>query len=263
MEYRQIAVADSRSPIQCIWQLRGTSDAPQRVVTDARCEIILHLATPFRELRDEEWIVQPASIICGQLTRPLLLRPAGETDTIGIRLRSWATGAVVSAPAGILTNQIVEACTILGELCDSITETLHKAGDDPQQALTPLMELLYKSSDHLEDKAVIAVRRAEKDDGQCTVDDLAREAGISTRQLDRLMLANVGVTPKLFLRMLRFRKAIALHDRQQSWVDIAAQCGYHDQSHMVREFKQFAGESPTITVSEHSDLATHFISRCG
>src|ERR1700756_2201091 len=108
MEYRQIAVTDSRSPIQCIWQLRGTSDAPQRVVTDARCEIILHLATPFRELRGEEWIAQPASIVCGQITHPLFLRPAGETNTIGLRLRSWATRAALNTPAAILRNQIVE-----------------------------------------------------------------------------------------------------------------------------------------------------------
>jgi len=259
MDYRQIAVADSRSPIQCIWQLRGTSDAPQRVVTDARCEIILHLATPFRELRGEEWIAQPVLIVCGQITRPLFLRPAGETNTIGIRLRSWATGAALNTPAAILRNQIVEACTVSRRLCDAITETLHEAGDDSLQALTPLVTLLCKSSKNLDAKAVIAVTRAEKVDGQCTVDDLAREAGVSARQLDRLMLANVGVTPKLFLRMLRFRKAIALHDQQQSWADIAAECGYHDQSHMVREFKQFAGESPTVTVGEQSDLATHFI----
>jgi len=259
MDYRQITVADKESPIQCIWQLRGTSTDPQRVVTDARCEIILHLANPFRELRDRQWSSQASTIVCGQITRPLRLCPGGETNTIGIRLRSWATGATLNTPAAILTNQIEEARSVSRQLCDAIKETLHASSQDLQQALAPLIGLLYQSSKRLEEKVVIAVTRAEKDDGQCTVDDLAQAAGVSARQLDRLMLASVGVTPKLFLRMLRFRKAIALHDRQHSWANIAAECGYHDQSHMVREFKQFAGESPTVTVAEESDLATHFL----
>jgi AraC-like DNA-binding protein len=256
MEYRQITVADQRSPVHCLWQLRGNSVDPQRIVTDARCELITHLATPFHELREDKWTVQPSSIVCGQITGPLLLRSAGETNTIGIRLRSWAVGAALNITAHLLTDQILEARTVAGHLCDSIKETLHQA-DDSLQAI--VLALLDKSSKCLEEKAVAAVSRAERDDGQCTVDDLAREAGVGARQLDRLMLANVGVTPKLFLRMLRFRKAIALHDRQQSWAHIAADCGYHDQSHMVREFKQFAGQSPTITVSQQSDLAIHFI----
>jgi len=260
MQYRQTTVADQRSPIQCIWQLRGLSFSPQRIVTDARCEIITHLATPFSELRGGEWLTQPSSIVCGQITRPVLVRPAGETNTIGIRLRSWAAGAALNLPASLLTDEILEAHAIAGQLCDSITEALHRGAGDPLHAVKPLLSLLSKTSKRFEDKAGVAVSRAERDEGQCTVDDLAQDAGVSARQLDRVMLANVGVTPKLFLRMLRFRKAIALHDRQESWAQIAAECGYHDQSHMVREFKQFAGGSPTMSVGEHSDLATHFIS---
>ena len=259
MDYRQITAADKRSPIQCIWQLRGSSDSPQRIVTDARCEIILHLASPFRELRGDDWIVQPSSIVCGQITRPLLLCPGGETNTIGIRLRSWAAGAALNTPAAFLTNEIAEARSVARALCDAIKEAVLEAGDDPLQSASTLFKLLYHSCKRLDERAVTAVTRAEKEDGQCTVDDLATAAGVGARQLDRLMLANVGVTPKPFLRMLRFRKAIALHDQQQSWADIAAECGYHDQSHLVREFKQFAGESPTVTVGEHSDLAIHFL----
>jgi len=194
------------------------------------------------------------------MTRPLLVRPAGETNTIGIRLRSWAAGAALNLPASLLTDQILEAHAVAGQLSDSITEALQGAGGDPRRAMNPLLGLLCKTSKRCEDKVVAAVSRAERDDGQCAVDDLAQAAGVSARQLDRVMLANVGVTPKLFLRMLRFRKAIAVHDRQESWAQIAAECGYNDQSHMVREFKQFAGESPTVSVGEQSDLATHFIS---
>ena len=259
MDYRQITVANPASPIHCIWQLRGTSAESQRVVTDARCELILHLANPFRELRGDNWIVQPSAIVCGQITRPLLLSPAGETNTIGIRLRSWAAGAALNTSANLLTDEIVDARTVSSRLCDAITEIVHASGHDLRQALTPLTGLLYRSSKRIAERAVIAVMRAEKHDGQCTVDDLAQAAGVSARQLDRLMLTNVGVTPKLFLRMLRFRKAITLHDQQQSWADIATECGYHDQSHLVREFKQFAGEPPTVTVGEDSDLAIHFL----
>ena len=181
MDYRQITVNNPASPIHCVWQLRGTSTEPQRVVTDARCEIILHLANPFRELRGDHWIVQSSAIVCGQITRPLLLSPAGETNTIGIRLRSWAAGAALHTTANLLTDEIVDARTVSSRLRDSITDALHDAGKDPLQAIDQLVSLLYKVSKCLEHKAVIAVSRAEKEGGRCTVDDLAHAAGVSSR----------------------------------------------------------------------------------
>jgi AraC-like DNA-binding protein len=73
----------------------------------------------------------------------------------------------------------------------------------------------------------------------------------SERQLERLFLEQVGVTPKLYARIRRFRSVMQhvedpLHGDRLSWADIAALFGYTDQSHLVRDFKTFAQELPLL-----------------
>ena len=78
------------------------------------------------------------------------------------------------------------------------------------------------------------------------VEDIADSAGISTKHFIKLFTQTLGVTPKLYLRTLRFEQAITRAQDQAivDWADIAAHCGYYDQSHLIRDFKQFTGLAP-------------------
>jgi AraC-like DNA-binding protein len=76
------------------------------------------------------------------------------------------------------------------------------------------------------------------------VAELASEIGCSRRHLTDGFREQVGVSPKLLARILRFQRAVALVGRGPGWAEIAARCGYYDQAHMVRDFQQFAGAAP-------------------
>ena len=90
-----------------------------------------------------------------------------------------------------------------------------------------------------------ALARLRASEGRVPIGALAGELGCSPRHLNRHFRDQVGVTPKLFARILRFQHAIALIDREPSWASIAQHAGYYDQAHLVRDFQQFAGASPT------------------
>lgn len=76
-------------------------------------------------------------------------------------------------------------------------------------------------------------------------DQLALEAGLSTRQLRRQVRQLTGLSPKLLARILRFRRAAArLHAGRESHAAIAACCGYLDQSHFIAEYRHFTGQTP-------------------
>ena len=79
------------------------------------------------------------------------------------------------------------------------------------------------------------------------VSEIARELGLSSRQLQRRFLAAVGVPPKRFVRVLRFARVwqLATMSSPETWAEIAAANGYSDQAHMVREFRAFGAEPPT------------------
>ena len=84
-------------------------------------------------------------------------------------------------------------------------------------------------------------------DGPFRVSDLARRTELSPKRLIRLFAAETGLTPKLFLRIVRFERLLAdvYDNRAVDWASTAAEHGYFDQSHLIRDFRDFAGLAPT------------------
>jgi transcriptional regulator GlxA family with amidase domain len=91
------------------------------------------------------------------------------------------------------------------------------------------------------------------------VDTLASEAGISTRQLRRRFLMEVGVGPKLLCRLLRFQQVFRAVDQNVAeWAGIAFECGYYDQAHLINDFRQFAQQTPAVLLANSSGLTEAF-----
>jgi len=86
--------------------------------------------------------------------------------------------------------------------------------------------------------------------GQLTVERLAEAAGLSRRHFTRLFRDSVGVSPKTYCQLARFRSALVYVRRGESagWAHVAANCGYAGQSHMIAEFRRFAGLTPEALV---------------
>lgn len=86
-----------------------------------------------------------------------------------------------------------------------------------------------------------------KDRGAVSIGALAQDAGISRRHLAKLFRAEIGATPKTMARILRFENArsMARNVPRLGWADLAYAAGYADQAHLVREFRELSGLSPT------------------
>jgi AraC-like DNA-binding protein len=90
-----------------------------------------------------------------------------------------------------------------------------------------------------------ALARLRASEGRTSINALTDELGCSAKHLTTRFREQVGVSPKLFARILRFQKAVGLIDSTPSWAAIAQAAGYYDQAHLVRDFRRFAGASPT------------------
>ena len=84
--------------------------------------------------------------------------------------------------------------------------------------------------------------------GQVKIGDLVNELGVTRRQLERQCRRDLGISPKMLARILRFRRAASLiaRGRVRSGADLAAAGGYVDQAHLIREFQEFAGTTPRL-----------------
>ena len=83
--------------------------------------------------------------------------------------------------------------------------------------------------------------------GQIRIADVARDIGWSRKHLLQRFRQQIGIGPKAVSRMVRFNHAVGLARQRQAdgWAGIAVECGYADQAHMVREFRAFAGSTPS------------------
>src|SRR6185369_16293025 len=110
-----------------------------------------------------------------------------------------------------------------------------------------------------DDLVTEAVGQITRTWGMLDLASLAGHLGISSRQLERRFERRVGLPPKLFGRMQRFQRVFhQIEDGRPSWVNAAVACGYYDQAHLIRDFKDFSGEAPTALLAG-ADLARHFM----
>lgn len=85
-----------------------------------------------------------------------------------------------------------------------------------------------------------------KHGGTIKIDDLVRKACISNRQFERAFKDRMGVSPKFYSRLVRFGKAWLLKENSpnMTWTQVAHECNYFDQMHLIRDFKVFADTNP-------------------
>ena len=93
------------------------------------------------------------------------------------------------------------------------------------------------------------------------VEDLAVQLGYSTRTLHAHFNECFGMSPKKFMKLLRFNYALKyLYDNLDNWdySSIALEAGYHDQSHLIRDFKAISGRTPKEISANPTSLASKF-----
>ena len=88
--------------------------------------------------------------------------------------------------------------------------------------------------------------------GRACIPALAAKTGLGVRQFERRFLNQVGMRPKLFARIARFEAALEYKARfgTRSWTDVAHTFGYYDQMHMVHDFAEFTGATPSETLNQ-------------
>lgn len=81
-----------------------------------------------------------------------------------------------------------------------------------------------------------------------SVREVSQELGLSQRRFIQMFSSHVGLNPKVFCRIQRFQRARVLAEELETpnWAELAVTCGYFDQSHLIRDFQEFAGSTPRM-----------------
>lgn len=265
MEYREHAPPPALQPfVQCIWTLRDTAEPgpPQRILPDGSVELVLHLGDAFQR-HDPDGRVhrQPWALVVGDVARPMMLASPRVVDLVAVRFRPGMAGGVLGVPAGALAG----ACHELESLGSPALRGLwNRVGNAaPARRLRVLEAGLLEARRAGRAPAARvqgAIAAIEAAAGRIAMPEVAALAGCSLRELERRMRADAGLPPKCFARLARFRGVIhrLATPVAPAWARLAAQCGYHDQPHLVREFREFAGTTPGEYWRERHPMADLF-----
>lgn len=251
MHYAEFEPTPALAPfVQCVWTFEAdaTHGAPTRVVPDGRPELVVHFGDPFAEVdADGGEHVQPRVLFAGQVTRPLVLKPLGRADVVGVRFRPAGAVALVGRSMRGTADARLDASALLAEdlLASSARKTdAHERMHRVQRAVAARAERHRHLRDPLVEAAVARLAQGEE---KTDVAGLADAAGLGRRQFERRFGDMVGIGPALLGAILRFRRVFDILERDAArpWTDAALAGGYHDQSHFIREFRRFVGQSPT------------------
>lgn len=253
--------------VECLWfasdeEATGVRP-PERVLPDGCIEWIFHFGAPFRRwTADGRLETQPVSFVAGEMTRPLVLAPAGRVATMGVRFRPGGAYRFLPVPLEILTDTSAPTADLWGrdgrDLQDAILET--RGAGPRRRVLNRFLLARLRRESHSRPRLDEAVRLVLRSRGQATVAGMSRRVGWSPRQLEREFRRGVGLSPKALARTLRFQNALRLAGRgpSRSWAGIAAECGYADQAHLIREFRALSGATPSERADE-GELARNFV----
>ena len=249
--------------IECFWTLEGeTTSSPQteRILPDGCVELILNFGDSFSQHEADRQYVQPQHFLVGQMTGPILISPTGIVDLIGIRFHPGGTVPFVQVPMHEITDQVIDLRCLSRRLERQLLGAC-MALESPNERVAAiehtLSDILIKSKH--ESSTLTLAAEVVGCHGLISVDQLAQDAGISARQLERRFLNEVGVGPKLLSRILRFQQVFrAVENCEVAWAPVAVECGYYDQAHLIRDFNQFAHQTPGVLFAEQNSLTESF-----
>ena len=213
--------------------------------------VIFTLDEPLQLLRHVDPRRSPGSytaIVGGLHTSPALVAHDGAQSGIQVLLDPLGSRAVLGLPAAELAGIDVDATDVLGPAAGRILDQLHTATSWADRfAVLDAGLCRFPAAGHSGHPVVAdAWNGLRRSRGALPVDKLASVSGCSQRYLAKIFQSELGLTPKVAGRVIRFDGARRrLLGRGGTVADTAAAAGYYDQAHLDRDFRQFAGCSPT------------------
>jgi len=180
--------------------------------------------------------------------------PAGGPGLwIGVRFRPGYGFAAFGIPASEATD-ITLPLGVVEREAEALQERLSGIPGDRAKlnAFTAYVRLRLAGAPDIPASVRVAVSRIERLAGNLRVTDLAAETGVSRQQLARQFAMHVGVSPKTLARVMRARAVLARADaaraaypRVLNWSALAQDLGYYDQPHLIDDFKEITGTTPS------------------
>lgn len=241
------------------WHLKTVGDSASlaRTVPTGMMSLIFHRGN--RLLSVNDMMLHPRAFLGGQENRFADLQYDGQIDMLVVVFHPAGVRAFFSLPldkaAGLRLSAEEMGDKQLLQLENALIST-----EEEDLSILLIEQFLMKRLTHLAAHNLKRINTTIEliESGERDISRLADVACLSTKQFCRIFSEHTGVNPKEFSRTIRFQRALHLLEKHPdiSFTALAYECGYYDQSHMIKEFKSFSGYTPgeyIAVCAPHSD----------
>jgi AraC-like DNA-binding protein len=222
----------------------------ERAMPSGMAQLLINLDRDELHSYDEAGLVSARSsgaALQGAAVRPSIIDASQQRAIIWVSFRLGGAFPFFPMPASDARDQLVDLAEFWGRDGATLRERL-LAIDSPAGKLRAVEGvLLARAARPLERDPAVAVAGLALHRG-VAVAEVADRLGWTPRRLGQRFAEQVGLTPKLFGRVRRFqrllRSAGPVGAADGQWARLAGECGYHDQAHLIHEFRAFAGITP-------------------
>ena len=231
-----------------VWHYEGpTSHRRKRVFPNGRVEVLLNFAAPYRVLAGAGAELCRVAWLGGPQVEPLVVEQPARQDVLGLRLRPAGAYALLARPIHEVTGLSVDLADLIGPAAGELIERCYAAGsvaDRFRIAVGWIVQRLARARG-MDEAVAWAVARIDESGGTVPIAALRARAGLSKARLVALFREQVGLTPKLHARVVRFHQTLGmLQGGAGRLTDVALDACFYDQPHMNAEFRALGGLTP-------------------
>jgi AraC-like DNA-binding protein len=238
--------------VECFWVISSNDVASnyRLILPDGCTDIIFNFGEPVISKSGNDYSRNSMKgFIVGNMTQPLYSKSMANHNLLGIRFKAGGLYSYLREPLDQFTDSVTDLINF--KCFNHWYEELEPL--TTQQRILKLEQLLFKqrpsSTSIIISYSLVQINQHH---GSIRINELAKNIGISQKQLERHYSKYVGVGPKQIARVLQFQHMVRLlHCRgEESLLQLAIDGGYSDHAHFTKAFKEFAGIAPQKFISQ-------------
>ena len=227
----------------------GMPSSRQRVYPNGAMALVIHLKKPAASYYfDDRVLSVRVPLLAGPYSISFHVDPSESTDVIGVLFRPGAGRMFFPVAVHELHNEDVALHDLFPIEADGLLNELCAAQGENARFVVVERYLCRKltGAPPMHPAVQYAIGRLSSDHAFRRVRQVQWDTGFSHTRFIQLFRQQVGLTPKLFARVRRFHALVGRIEKglPVNWAELAADCGYFDQAHLIHDFRQFSGVTP-------------------
>lgn len=236
--------------VRYYWALEANISGPTepyRVIPQGCVEVMFFYRAPYSDVRSGSPL--PHTIITGQQSSFFDLQALGNIGIFSVQFEPHGAKMFFKTPINEVMNLSVSLTDFAGSDAAELEERIVLAASNRERheimenyLLSRLIEKEYDDFKRI--NSVVSMIKEQR--GEVSLEQMSYTSCLGKRQLGRVFQRIVGMTPKQYLKIVRFQHVLTTkqHNPDMNLTRLAFECGYYDQAHFVNDFKRITGYSP-------------------